>query len=158
MILGADVTAMAAKRDDIFAANRAVGRVALSVKSVAGKTRRAHVDESGSLRVRCPGAPAEELEAILINTAGGIAGGRKLPFDLKLRKGDRTATLLRAAARVPLIRLTKKGVVVSGLPAKAGILEITLHEVRLESGGGIFSSGSVEVMRFQSSLLSGAPG
>src|SRR5436853_7216055 len=79
---GADVTTMAAKRDDIFAANRAVGRVALSVKSVAGKTRRAHVDESGSLRVRCPGAPAEELEAILINTAGGIAGGDQFALDI----------------------------------------------------------------------------
>src|SRR4051794_41885648 len=66
---------MAAKRGDIFAANRAVGHVALSVKSVEGKTRRDEVHEAGSLRVRCPGAPAEELEAVLINTAGGGGGG-----------------------------------------------------------------------------------
>src|SRR5690349_10632687 len=71
---GADVAgAVAAKSEQIFAANRAVGRVALSVKQVAGKTRRAEVHEAGSLRVRCPGAPAEELEAVLINTAGGVA-------------------------------------------------------------------------------------
>ena len=50
------MTAMAAKREDIFAANRAVGRVALSVKCVDGKTRRGEVHEAGSLRVRCPGA------------------------------------------------------------------------------------------------------
>src|SRR4051794_41230863 len=77
---------MAAKSETIFAANRAVGRVVLSVKFAAGKTRRAHVDESGSLRVRCPGAPAQELEAILINTAGGIAGGDC--FDLEITAGQ----------------------------------------------------------------------
>ncbi len=68
--------ALAAKsRDAIFAANRAVGSIALSVKIVAGKTRRDHVHEAGSLRVRCPGSPARELEAVIINTAGGAAGG-----------------------------------------------------------------------------------
>ncbi len=72
---GADVATLAAKSDEIFAANRALARSQFAVKSVAGKTRRAHVHEAGSLRVRCPGAPAEELEAVLINTAGGVAGG-----------------------------------------------------------------------------------
>ena len=91
---------MAAKRDDIFAANRAVGRVALSVKSVAGKTRRAHVDESGSLRVRCPGAPAEELEAILINTAGGIAGGDQFALDITAGQGTRLVVTTAAAEKV----------------------------------------------------------
>src|SRR5688500_12384544 len=71
---GADVTTLAAKSDTIFAANRAFGSVTFSVKSVAGRTRRAELHEAGSLRVRCPGAPAAELEAVLINTAGGIAG------------------------------------------------------------------------------------
>ena len=50
--------ALAAKTDAIFAANRALGSVTLSVKSVGGKTRRAEVHETGSLRVRCPGAAA----------------------------------------------------------------------------------------------------
>src|SRR5260370_18357739 len=68
--------AMAAKsRDAIFAANRAVGSVTLSAKSLAGKTRRDHVHEAGSLRVRCPGSPARELEAVIINTAGGGGAG-----------------------------------------------------------------------------------
>jgi hypothetical protein len=56
-----------------------------------------------------------------------LAGGRKVPFNLKLLKGDRSATLLKAAANAPRIQLTRKGVVVSGLPAKVGILEITLY-------------------------------
>jgi len=93
---------MAAKTDDIFAANRAVGRVALSVKSVGGKTRRAHVDESGSLRVRCPGAPAEELEAVIINTAGGIAGGDR--FDLDIAAGPGTQLVVTTAASEKVYR------------------------------------------------------
>jgi len=96
------VTAMAAKREDIFAANRAVGRVALSVKSVAGKTRRDEVHEAGSLRVRCPGAPAQELEAVLINTAGGIAGGDR--FDLEIAAGPRTRLAVTTAAAEKVYR------------------------------------------------------
>src|SRR4051812_14626252 len=74
---GADVTGTAAakSRDAIFAANRAVGSITLSVKNAAGRTRRDHVHEEGSLRVRCPGSPGRELEAVIINTAGGAAGG-----------------------------------------------------------------------------------
>ena len=44
--------------------------------------------EAGSLRVRCPGAPAAELEAVLINTAGGVAGGDR--FDARHRGGGGT--------------------------------------------------------------------
>src|SRR5437588_7074052 len=90
---------MAAKRGDIFAANRAVGHVALSVKSVEGKTRRAHVHEAGSLRVRCPGAPAQELEAVLINTAGGVAGGDRFSLDLAARAGTQLVVTTAAAEK-----------------------------------------------------------
>lgn len=94
---------LAAKsRDAIFAANRAVGSVALGVKTVAGKTRRAHVHESGSLRVRCPGAPAAELEAVLINTAGGVAGGDR--FDLDVRAGEGTRLVVTTAAAEKIYR------------------------------------------------------
>src|SRR4051794_25333123 len=87
---GADVTgASAAKSSDaIFAANRAVGSIALSVKNLAGRTRRDHVHEAGSLRVRCPGSPARELEAVIINTAGGAAGGDRFDFDFTAGAGD----------------------------------------------------------------------
>jgi urease accessory protein len=100
---GADVTgALAAKNDAIFAANRAVGSVAFSVKQVAGKTRRAEVHEAGSLRVRCPGSPAAELEAVLINTAGGIAGGDR--FDLDIAAGEGTCLVVTTAAAEKVYR------------------------------------------------------
>ena len=93
--------AMAAKsRDAIFAANRAVGSIALSVKSLAGKTRRDQVHEAGSLRVRCPGSPARELEAVIINTAGGAAGGDRFDFDFAAGVGTSLVATTAAAEKV----------------------------------------------------------
>lgn len=92
--------AVAAKSDAIFAANRAVGSVSFAVKQVAGKTRRAHVHEAGSLRVRCPGAPAEELEAVLINTAGGVAGGDRFGLDIAAGQGTRLVVTTAAAEKI----------------------------------------------------------
>jgi urease accessory protein len=93
--------ALAAKsRDAIFAANRAVGSIALSVKSLAGKTRRDHVHEAGSLRVRCPGSPARELEAVIINTAGGAAGGDRFDFDFTAGEGTSLVVTTAAAEKV----------------------------------------------------------
>src|ERR1043165_4866410 len=91
---------VAAKSDDIFAANRAFGSVTLSVKSVAGKTRRNKVHEAGSLRVRCPGAPAAELEAVIINTAGGIAEGDRFALDITAGAGTRLLVTTAAAEKV----------------------------------------------------------
>ncbi len=83
-----------------FAANRAVGRVALTVSARNGITRRARVHEHGSLRVRCPGAPAGELEAVLINTAGGMAGGDHFAFDVTVQPGARLIVTTAAAEKV----------------------------------------------------------
>ena len=92
--------ALAAKNDAIFAANRAVGSLSFSVKQVGGKTRRAKVHEAGSLRVRCPGAPAAELEAVLINTAGGVAGGDRFTLDIAAEQGTRLVVTTAAAEKV----------------------------------------------------------
>ena len=92
--------ALAARNDAIFAANRAVGSVAFSVKQVGGKTRRAEVHEAGSLRIRCPGSPAAELEAVLINTAGGVAGGDRFDLDIAAGQGTRLVVTTAAAEKV----------------------------------------------------------
>jgi urease accessory protein len=95
-----DVTGALAAKNAIFAANRAVGQVSFAVKQVAGHTRRARVQESGSLRVRCPGAPARELEAVLINTAGGVAGGDRFALDIAAGEGTRLVVTTAAAEKV----------------------------------------------------------
>jgi urease accessory protein len=94
------VNRAAATTSDIFAANRAVGRIALAVRSAAGATRRARVHEQGSLRVRCPGAPAPELEAVIVNTAGGMAGGDAFAVDITLERDARLTVTTAAAEKV----------------------------------------------------------
>ena len=71
-------------QSDIFAANRAEGHIGLAVSAQDGKTRRARVAEQGSLRVRFPGPPADDLTAVIVNTAGGIAGGDRFGLDVNV--------------------------------------------------------------------------
>jgi urease accessory protein len=76
------VSPATASAQKIFAANRAEGRIALAVAAADGVTRRTRVDERGSLRVRFPGSHNGELETILVNTAGGMAGGDRFAIDV----------------------------------------------------------------------------
>jgi urease accessory protein len=77
--------------DEVFAANRAVGRIALSVRHVAGASRPERVHEAGMLRVRFPnGERRDTLDAVIVNTAGGLAGG------------DRAEIAMTAAAQAQL--------------------------------------------------------
>jgi urease accessory protein len=85
---------------DIFAANRASGRIALAVKASAGMTRRSRLREEGPLRVRCPGPPAPELEAVIVNTAGGVAGGDQFALDVSVAPGARLVVTTAAAEKV----------------------------------------------------------
>jgi urease accessory protein len=74
--------AVAVERGGTFAANRAVGRIALTVGHDGTRSRRNRVYEDGPLRVRFP--KAASLEAVIINTAGGVAGGDRFAFDVAL--------------------------------------------------------------------------
>ena len=66
-----------------FAGNRAVGRIELSVAAGARGTRRRRVREEGSLRVRFPNvARGGALEAVIVNTAGGMTGGDRFDLDI----------------------------------------------------------------------------
>jgi urease accessory protein len=84
----------------IFAANRAFGRIMLAVQAHAGATRRSRVGESGSLRVRCPRPSSAELEAVIINTAGGVAGGDRLELDVRVGCDARLVITTAAAEKV----------------------------------------------------------
>jgi urease accessory protein len=88
------------KSSEIFTANRAVGRIALAVKAMAGATRRARVHETGALRVRCPGPAADELEAVVVNTAGGMAGGDCFELAIEVGPGARLVVTTAAAEKV----------------------------------------------------------
>lgn len=81
----------------ILAANRARGTVALRVAQCDGRTRPQTIHEAGSLRVRFPRSRTPALEAVIVNTAGGLAGGDR--FAVELTAGtDAQVTVTSAAA------------------------------------------------------------
>jgi urease accessory protein len=86
----------------VFAANRAIGRIELAAHYGRGITSRTRLHESGGLRTHFPGARARELEAVLINTAGGIAGGDR--FDLAIAAGDGARLTVTSAAAEKVYR------------------------------------------------------
>jgi urease accessory protein len=94
------VSSAAARVVETFAANRAVGRVALKVAASGGVTRRLRVREEGSLRLRCPGPPTLELEAVIVNTAGGIAGGDHFALDVHVAPDARLVVTTAAAEKI----------------------------------------------------------
>jgi urease accessory protein len=84
----------------IFAANRARGAVRFDVAGIDGVTRRREVHEAGSLRVRFPSPEDEGASAVLVNTAGGIAGGDRFDIDIASAEGARLTVTTAAAEKV----------------------------------------------------------
>ena len=97
---GKGVSTAAAETARTFAANRAIGRIAFAVQAKAGVTRRTRVREEGSLRVRFPGPASAELEAVIVNTAGGVAGGDRFALDVTVEPGARLVVTTAAAEKV----------------------------------------------------------
>ena len=84
----------------IFAANRARGSVIFDVQQVEGLTRRRHLHESGSLRVRFPSPEADGLSAVFVNTAGGVAGGDAFGIEIAAGEGTRLSVTTAAAEKI----------------------------------------------------------
>jgi urease accessory protein len=76
---------------------RASGSLKLVVAHTDSGSAAEDIAESGPLRVRFPRVREERLEAILINTAGGIVGGDKLEFRIETRE-EASLTLTSQAA------------------------------------------------------------
>ena len=84
----------------VFARNRAHGLIDLSVLAHGGRTRRQRVIEEGSLRVRLPDVSGPESEAVILNTAGGIAGGDDFSIAIDAGPGTQLAVISAAAEKV----------------------------------------------------------
>ena len=89
---------------EIFAANRARGRIALAVATADGVTRRSRVHEHGSLRVRFPNAAGDALEAVIVNTGGGMTGGDR--FSIAIEVGEGASLVAGTAAAEKIYRST----------------------------------------------------
>jgi len=88
-------------RNEIFAGNRAVGRIAFTVAAGPGGSRRGRVHEAGSLRVRFPnGNSKTALDAVIVNTAGGMAGGDRFDIDIEVGAGAQLTVTTAAAEKI----------------------------------------------------------
>jgi len=95
------VFADAPAHGEIFAGNRAVGHIAFSVKAAGGGSRRGRVYEDGALRVRFPnGMTGGALDAVIVNTAGGMTGGDRFGIDIAVGAGARLTVTTAAAEKV----------------------------------------------------------
>lgn len=83
----------------IFAANRARGTITLGVGARDRVTQCVHLHEAGGLRARFPNCEVGELEAVIVNTAGGIAGGDQLTIGISVEGGGRLTVTTAAAEK-----------------------------------------------------------
>jgi urease accessory protein len=84
----------------VFAANRAIGKIAFTAKADGGVTRRAHVHEHGALRARFPATHSADLEAVIVNTAGGMTGGDRFDIDIAVAEDARLVVTTTAAEKI----------------------------------------------------------
>ena len=86
--------------DEVFAANRAIGRIALTVAAGPRGTRRGRVHEAGSLRARFPNRDGDTLDAVIVNVAGGMTGGDRFDIGIKVGAGASLSVTTAAAEKI----------------------------------------------------------
>ena len=87
--------------NEIFTGNRAVGQIVLAVDAAHGASRRRRVHEASSLRVRFPNADRPDtLEAVIVNTAGGMTGGDRFGIDVAIGAGAGLTVTTAAAEKI----------------------------------------------------------
>lgn len=78
---------------------RVAGGGVLSVALSHGRTRVARLREEGAARIRLPRNAGQGLEAVLINTAGGLTGGDRLRWDIEVAAGAGLTLTTQACER-----------------------------------------------------------
>ncbi|MGG6897488.1 MULTISPECIES: urease accessory protein UreD [Rhizobium] len=61
---------------------RARGRGHLAAKSLGGRTRLAELFQEGAAKIRLPDTFDNSMEAVIINTAGGLTGGDRMDWSI----------------------------------------------------------------------------
>lgn len=80
---------------------RASGSVRLRVREDAGAQRLQGLYQSGSAQVRFPAKrPAEAVEAVLINTAGGLCGGDRFGWRVEVGPDARCQVITQACEKI----------------------------------------------------------
>ena len=90
-----------AAANEVFAANRADGRISLAIAATPSGPSRTHLRESGSLRLRFTHSQTRAaLDAVIVNTAGGITGGDRFDLDITVAAGAELTVTTAAAEKI----------------------------------------------------------
>jgi urease accessory protein len=84
----------------LFAAQRAAGTARLFCGKTGGRTRLQRLYQDGSAKIRMPAVQGDPLEAVLINTAGGLTGGDRLDWTIEVGAGASAAITTQACEKV----------------------------------------------------------
>jgi len=81
-------------------AQRAAGLAQLGCASAGGRTRLRRLYQDGCAKIRLPAVSAGPLEAVLINTAGGLTGGDRIGWDVDVGANASASITTQACEKV----------------------------------------------------------
>ena len=79
---------------------RVAARGAIAVRLRDGRTRLERLLQDGAAKIRMPRSDGDPLEAVLINTAGGLTGGDRLAWEAELGVGASMVMTTQASEKV----------------------------------------------------------
>lgn len=82
------------------AAQRVAGLARLACGQSVGRTRLLRLYQDGSAKIRMPAVSADPLEAVLINTAGGLTGGDRLGWEIDVGAAASATITTQACEKV----------------------------------------------------------
>lgn len=81
-------------------AQRSAGTARLSCWQRGGRTRLQRLYQEGSAKIRLPHVADGPLEAVLINTSGGLTGGDRLRWEVDIGPGAATVVTTQACEKI----------------------------------------------------------
>jgi len=72
----------------------------LAVKHVDGRSRIARLYQESAAKIRMPRTASGPLEAVLINTAGGLTGGDRIAWDIDVEAGASATVTTQACEKI----------------------------------------------------------
>ena len=119
---------------------QAVGRLAVAAHD--GRTRIERLYQQGAAKIRMPVISGDPLEAILINTAGGMTGGDRLDWEFEVGQGaaavlttqacEKAYRAVSGVARIRTVARVAEGGHISWLPQETILYDRSALERRLE--------------------------
>jgi len=83
-----------------LSAQRVDARARLAVRRAGGLTRVERLYQEGAAKIRMPEVRTDPLEAILINTAGGLTGGDRIAWEIEAGPGASVAVSTQACEKL----------------------------------------------------------